>query len=124
VENLFTKVEGGRKGRNRKRAAAQLLSFILHPSSFRLLPPSALIMLIQVFGPGCPQCADLAANAEAAVRELGIDATVQRVTDITAIIESGVLLVPALAIDGEVRAVGRVLSKEAVKGLLLPPKPL
>ncbi len=81
-------------------------------------------MLIQVLGPGCPQCAKLAASAEAAVRELGLDATVERVTDITAIIEAGVLLTPALVIDGEVRAVGSVLSKDAVKGLLLPRGPL
>ena len=76
--------------------------------------------LIQVLGPGCPKCAKLGANAEAAVRELGIDATVQRVTDITAIIELGVLMTPALVIDGRVRAVGAVVSKDEIKGLLRP----
>jgi hypothetical protein len=54
------------------------------------------------------------------VRELGIDATIQRVTDITAIMELGVMMTPALVIDGRVCAVGAVVSKEEIKGLLRP----
>jgi len=74
---------------------------------------------IQILGPGCQRCDRLAANAEAAVREAGVSAVVQRVTDIAAILEVGVLTTPALLIDGEVKAVGRVLSPAEIRALLI-----
>jgi small redox-active disulfide protein 2 len=73
---------------------------------------------IQVLGPGCPKCAKLAANAETAVGQLGIEATVERITDLQKIITFGVLMTPALVIDGRVRAVGTLLSSDAIKDLL------
>ncbi|MGA2034557.1 MAG: thioredoxin family protein [Thermoguttaceae bacterium] len=72
---------------------------------------------IQVLGPGCPKCSQLQENAEMAVRQLGIKATVERITDMETIIELGALLTPALVIDGRVRAVGLVSSEE-IKRLL------
>ncbi len=74
--------------------------------------------LIQVLGARCRQCDTLKDNVETAVRELGIEATIQRVSDIQAIIAVGAMLLPALAIDGEVRLVGRVASAEDIKKLL------
>ena len=74
--------------------------------------------LLQVLGPGCPKCEKLKAHTEAAVGELGIEATVEKITDITRITEFGVMMTPALAIDGEVKVVGKVPSVEEIKQLL------
>lgn len=74
--------------------------------------------LLQVLGPGCPKCEKLKANAEAAAKELGIDATVEKITDITQITAFGVMMTPALVIDGEVKVVGKVSSTEEIKQLL------
>jgi small redox-active disulfide protein 2 len=74
--------------------------------------------LVQVLGPGCPKCAKLHNNAETAVKELGIEASVEKITDIGVITGFGVMMTPALAIDGEVKVVGRVPSAEEIKKLL------
>jgi small redox-active disulfide protein 2 len=74
--------------------------------------------LIQVLGPGCPKCAKLHQHAEAAAKELGLDATVEKITDINTIIGFGVLMTPALAVDGEVKVVGKVPSVEELKKVL------
>ena len=58
---------------------------------------------IQIFGTGCPKCNQLEANAKAAVEKLGIEAEVEKVKDLNRIAEAGVMLTPALAIDGEVK---------------------
>lgn len=70
---------------------------------------------LEVLGPGCPRCEALAANAEAAARELGIDFELVKVTDIYEIMQFDVLMTPALSIDGEVKIVGRVASTEEIK---------
>lgn len=77
-------------------------------------------MLIQVLGTGCAKCKALTANAEAAVRELGLDAKVEKVEDVREIVKFKVLSTPALVLDGRVRATGKVLSTEAIKQLLAP----
>ncbi|MHC4177230.1 MAG: thioredoxin family protein [Planctomycetota bacterium] len=74
--------------------------------------------LVQVLGPGCSKCEKLKAHTEAAVKELGIEATVEKITDITQITAFGVMMTPALAIDGEVKIVGRVPSVEEIRQLL------
>jgi small redox-active disulfide protein 2 len=74
--------------------------------------------LIQILGAGCAKCYQLRKNAEAAVEELGAVADVEMVTEIEEIIEFGVMMTPALAIDGVVRLVGRVPSVEELKILL------
>jgi small redox-active disulfide protein 2 len=74
--------------------------------------------LIQVLGPGCAKCAKLQQNVEAAVKELGTEAMVEKVTDINVIIGFGVMMTPALAIDGEVKLVGKVPSVEELKKVL------
>ncbi len=75
-------------------------------------------MKIEILGVGCPKCKQLAANAEAAVKELNIQAEISKVTDIDEITGYGVMMTPALAIDGEVVSAGKVLNKEEIKNIL------
>ena len=74
--------------------------------------------LLQVLGPGCSRCETLKEHAEAAVKELGIDASVEKISDINVITGFGVMMTPALVIDGEVKVVGKVPSVEEIKQLL------
>lgn len=73
---------------------------------------------IRILGAGCPKCKQLSANAEAAVKELNIQAEISRITDIDEIIEYGVMMTPALAVDGTVVSAGKVLSKEEIKKII------
>jgi len=73
---------------------------------------------IQILGTGCPKCKKLAENAEAAAKALGIEYEIQKVTDINEIMKMGVMMTPALAIDGQVKAVGKVISPDEVKKIL------
>jgi small redox-active disulfide protein 2 len=76
------------------------------------------VALIQILGTGCPKCKKLAENAEAAAKALGIEYTLEKVTDITAIMKFGVMMTPALAVDGIVKVMGKVPEPEAIKALL------
>jgi small redox-active disulfide protein 2 len=71
-------------------------------------------MKVQILGTGCPKCKALEVNARTAIADLGLDAEVEKVMDTDAIMEMGVMMTPALAIDGEVKSVGKVLSKDQV----------
>ena len=73
---------------------------------------------IKVLGSGCAKCIKLAENAEAAAKELGLDYSVEKVTDQNAIIDAGILMTPGLMVDCEVRSSGKVLSEEQIKSLL------
>ena len=73
---------------------------------------------IQILGTGCPKCNKLTEHAEAAARELGIDCEIEKVTDIKDIIGFGVMMTPALAVDGEVKVVGTVASIDEIKRIL------
>ncbi len=75
--------------------------------------------IIKILGPGCAKCKTLAANAEAAVRELGLTCGIEKVTDINAITSYSVMMTPALVIDDEVKSTGKVLSVEQIKNVLL-----
>ena len=75
-------------------------------------------MKIQILGTGCPKCKKLAENAEAAAKELGVDYELEKVTHINDIMKMGVMMTPALAIDGDVKLVGKVASPEDIKALL------
>jgi small redox-active disulfide protein 2 len=75
-------------------------------------------MRIQVLGTGCAKCKQLTANTEKAVAELGLGVPVEKVEDIREIMKFGVMTTPALAVDGKVRAAGKVLAAEDVKNLL------
>jgi len=73
---------------------------------------------IQILGTGCPKCKKLAETAEEAAKSAGIEYTIEKVTDINAIIGFGVMATPALVVDGEVKASGRVPSIDELKGML------
>jgi small redox-active disulfide protein 2 len=73
---------------------------------------------IQILGTGCPKCKTLTANAEAAVKDLGVEATIEKVEKITDIMAFGVMTTPALVVDGQVRSAGKVLSAEDIKPFL------
>jgi small redox-active disulfide protein 2 len=75
-------------------------------------------MKIEILGIGCAKCEALARNAEAAVRKLGIDAEIIKVTDIMAITSRGVMMTPALAVDGQVKSSGRLLSADEIGQML------
>ena len=75
-------------------------------------------MNIKIYGSGCAKCIKLAENAEAAIRELGLDYSVEKVTDLAAIIDAGVLTTPALVIDGEVKSSGNLLDVEQLKAII------
>jgi len=73
---------------------------------------------IQILGTGCPKCKALAENAEAAARALGLEYQLEKVTDLKEIGKFGVMFTPALAVDGQVKSAGKVLSPEAIRSLL------
>ncbi len=75
-------------------------------------------MKIEILGAGCPKCKQLTANAEAAVKELSIAAEIFKVTDIDKITDYGVMMTPALAVDGAVVSTGRVLSIDDIKKII------
>ena len=75
-------------------------------------------MRIEVLGSGCAKCKRQAQVAERVVKELGLKAEVVKVEDINAIIERGVMMTPALYIDGELKASGRIVDAEELKRML------
>ena len=75
-------------------------------------------MKIEILGVGCPKCKQLTANAEAAVRELNVNVEIVKITDIGKITEYGVMMTPALAVDGKVVSVGKILNKEEIKSII------
>jgi len=70
---------------------------------------------IQILGTGCAKCKKLAENAEAAAKELGIEYELEKVTDINEIMKMGVVMTPAMVVDGEVRIVGKAPGPEEIK---------
>ncbi|MBK5098746.1 MAG: TM0996/MTH895 family glutaredoxin-like protein [Gemmatimonadetes bacterium] len=73
---------------------------------------------VQIYGTGCPKCQALAANVDAAARELELEIEVDKVTGIRDIAAAGVLITPALAIDGEIKSTGHLLSVHQIKEML------
>ena len=71
-------------------------------------------MKIEILGTGCPKCKKLTELTEEAVSELGVSAEIIKVTDINKIIDYGVMMTPALVIDGNVKVVGRMPSKQEI----------
>jgi len=76
-------------------------------------------MKIQILGTGCAKCKTLTANAEKAAQELGVDAQIEKVSDIADIMKFQILMTPGLVIDGQVKAAGRVPSVDEIKQMLL-----
>ena len=75
-------------------------------------------MKIEILGTGCPKCKQLAANAEEAVKAAGVQAEVLKITDIDKITDYGVMVTPALIIDGKVVSAGKLLSADDIKKFL------
>jgi len=73
---------------------------------------------IEILGIGCPKCKKLAELAEDAVKGLGIETEIIKVTDIKEIMNRGVMFTPALAIDGEVKIAGKIPTIEEIKNWL------
>jgi len=73
---------------------------------------------LQILGTGCSKCKNLALNAEAAAKELGIEYEIEKVTGINEIMKFGAMMTPALAVDGEIKVVGKVPEVEEIKGML------
>ena len=75
-------------------------------------------MKVQILGTGCPKCRKLEENAVAAVNELGRNFELEKISDINEIMKFGVMMTPGLAIDGDVKSTGKVLSVEEIKKLV------
>lgn len=75
-------------------------------------------MIIKILGPGCANCKKLEANVKEAVKELGIEATIEKVQDFKDIAAYGVMRTPALVVDEQVKVMGRVPSVEEIKKYL------
>jgi small redox-active disulfide protein 2 len=73
---------------------------------------------IQILGTGCARCKKLQENAEMAANDLGLDYTLEKVSEIQEIMKFKIMHTPGLVIDGEVKASGRVLSMDEIKKLL------
>lgn len=75
-------------------------------------------MKIQILGTGCAKCKKLTENADAAARELGLDYEIEKIEDIQQIIKFGVMMTPALAVNGKLKTSGRVATVDEIKRLL------
>lgn len=73
---------------------------------------------LQILGTGCPKCKKLAENAEAAAKAMGIEYEIEKVTDINEIMKFAVMVTPALAVDGQVKVVGKVPSSDEIRDML------
>ena len=73
---------------------------------------------IQILGTGCPKCQKLTEHAEAAAKELGLQYELEKITDIAKIMNFGVMMTPALAVDGKIKVAGKVPSVDELKELL------
>jgi len=75
-------------------------------------------MKIEILGTGCPKCKTLTENTETTVKELGIEAEIVKITKLKDIMNYGVMLTPALVVDGTVKSAGKVLTPEEIKKFL------
>jgi len=75
-------------------------------------------MKIEILGTGCPKCKKLFENAQEAAKNLGAAADVVKVEDIQQIMNAGVMITPAIAVDGEVKSAGKVLSVDEIKKII------
>ena len=75
-------------------------------------------MKIQILGTGCAKCRALASNTEKAAQELGLNVEIEKVTAIQDILKFQILMMPGLAIDGQIKTAGRVPSTEEIKEIL------
>ena len=75
-------------------------------------------MEILILGTGCPKCEKLAAETKAVADDLGLDYELRKVTQVTEIMKHGVMMTPALVVDGQVKVSGKVPSREQLAAML------
>ncbi len=75
-------------------------------------------MKLQILGTGCPKCRQLAEHADAAAKTAGVEYELEKITDINAIMGFGVMMTPALAVDGVVKVAGKVPSVDDIVRML------
>ncbi len=75
-------------------------------------------MKIKVLGPGCKNCENLADNTKAALKEMGLEAEIEKVTDFAEIAGYGILSTPGLVVDDKVVSSGKVLKPKDIVKLL------
>jgi len=75
-------------------------------------------MKIQILGSGCPNCKRLEENTREALKSAGIEAEIEKITDIDKIMDFGVMMTPALAVDGVVKSTGKVLNSKQIIDVL------
>jgi small redox-active disulfide protein 2 len=75
-------------------------------------------MKIEILGTGCAKCKKLYENAQQAVKDLDVNAEVVKVEDIQDIMNAGVMMTPALAVDGDVKSTGKLLGVDDIKKIL------
>lgn len=73
---------------------------------------------LQILGTGCPKCRKLAEATEEAASSLGIEYKLEKITDISAIMSFGVMMTPALAVDGKVKLSGKIPSADELRKIL------
>jgi small redox-active disulfide protein 2 len=73
---------------------------------------------LQVLGPGCPKCVELAKRTEEAARAAGGEYEVEKISDLQKIMAFGVMMTPALVVDGQVKVVGQVPSVDEIKKMI------
>lgn len=73
---------------------------------------------LQILGTGCAKCQKLTDHAKAAAEALGLEYTLEKVTQIDQIMKFGVMLTPALAVDGVVKVSGKVPDVETLKAMI------
>jgi len=73
---------------------------------------------LQVLGPGCPKCIELAKRTDEAAKASGVDYELEKVSELKQIMSFGVLMTPALVVDGQVKVVGQVPSVDEIKKLI------
>ncbi|MFW5680192.1 MAG: thioredoxin family protein [Pseudomonadota bacterium] len=73
---------------------------------------------LQVYGTGCAKCNRLEANTKEAAETLGLDFQLEKITDRNAITDAGILVTPALVVDGEIKVAGKAPSADDLKALL------
>ena len=72
-------------------------------------------MIIKILGTGCSKCKKLEANTREALKQTGIQAEVQKITEINDIMKYNVFVTPALVVDDEVKSAGKVLTSDQIK---------
>ena len=73
---------------------------------------------IKILGTGCPKCRQLADNVKVAADQLGVECELEKVTELSEIMQHGVMMTPGLVVDDEVKSSGKVLNVEQIKAML------